>query len=426
MKHSIHPAGALVALVSLAFAVAANADTFDWTQQEAVADNGAANNGLGRGAAILGDTAFVAATNAPAGGAVYVFTRGSDGVWTQTQQLNATESPDGADFGCSIALSADTAVIGADRTTLTDDGNRHQGAVYVFARGKDGTWTQTQKLTADDFSAEAQFGDAVALSGSTILIGAYNATIDENPYQGAAYVFTLDGGSWTQTQKLVADDGIGGDDFGNAVALDGTRALVGAFYGTGTVGQSGAAYVFEGSGSSWKQTAKLVPDDGAFFDSFGSAVVLSGDSALVGSLYAQIGDNSGQGAVYAFDFAGGSWSQTQKLVASDGAASDALGNAMARDGDQVLVGANAANGYVGAAYLFARGAAGWSELGKLVASDGASGDGFGYTVALSGDTALAGAPLKAVGANSSQGAAYFYTQAASDDIFADGFDGVSP
>jgi len=92
----------------------------------------------------------------------------------------------------------------------------------------------------------------------------------------------------------------------------------------------------------------------------------------------------------------------------------------------VLVGANAANGYVGAAYLFARGAAGWSELGKLVASDGASGDGFGYTVALSGDTALAGAPLKAVGANSSQGAAYFYTQAASDDIFADGFDGVSP
>ena len=426
MKHSIHLVGAVCALVSIAFVAPAKAGVLDWTEQEAVADDGAANNGLGRGAAVFGDTALVGATNAPAGGAVYVFTRGDDGQWTQTQELNAADSPDGADFGNSIALSADTAVIGADRTTLTNDGNRHQGAVYVFTRGEDGQWTQTQQLTADDFSPEAQFGDAVALSGATILIGAYNTTVGENPYQGAAYVFTLEGGSWTQTQKLVADDGIGGDDFGNAVALDGERALIGAFYGSGTVGQSGAAYVFEGSGSSWKQTAKLVPDDGALFDSFGSAVALAGDSALVGSLYAQIGDNSGQGAVYAFDLAAGHWSQTQKLVPSDGAASDALGNAIARDGDRVLVGANAANGYVGAAYLFARSDTGWGELGKLVASDGVSGDGLGYTVALSGNTALAGAPLKMVGANSSQGAVYFYTQAASDMIFADGFDGAAP
>jgi len=426
MKSSIHLAVRGCLLLSFALVASAQAGALDWTEQEIVASAGAANEGLGRGAAVFGDTAFVGAPGAAADGTVYVFTRGSDGVWMQTQQLNAIASPDGADFGISIALSADTAVIGADRTTLTDDGNRHQGEVYVFSRGDDGQWTQTQALTAPDFRAEALFGNAVALSGSTILVGAYNTMVGDNGYQGAAYVFTLSKGVWGETQKLVADDGAGGDDFGNAVALDGTRAVIGAFYGSGAVGQSGAAYVFESSGGTWAQTAKLSADDGAFFDTFATGVAVAGDSAIITSQSAQIGDNGGQGAAYVFALGDNGWSQTQKLVAADGAASDAFGSAIAIDGDQAVIGASSANNYTGAAYVFARAGSDWSELGKLVASDGAEFDNFGYAVALSGDTVLAGAPLRQVGDNASQGAAYLYTQPADETIFADGFDGVAP
>ena len=397
------------------------ADGLGWPEQKLSADNGAAQYGFGRAIAIDGDTAFVAALNAPAGGAVYVFERVA-GVWAQVQQLNAIDSPDGANFGFSIALAGDTAVIGADRTTLTDDGFRHQGAAYIFEKGDDGLWTQAQKLTASDFGAEAQFGNAVALSGDTALIGAYNSTINDNAYQGAAYVFTRSGTTWTETQKLVADDGAGGDDFGNAVALDGNRALVAAFYGSGAAAQTGTVYEFEISAGVWTQTGKLNADDGAFFDTFGYAIALAGDVALVTAPYAQVGDNFGQGAVYVFDLAGGGASQTQKLAASDGAASDALGASISLYGDEVLVGASSALGYAGEAYLFANVGGVWGELGALSGSDEVSGDNVGYAVALSGTTAIVGAPLQTFGGNPVQGAAYFFERPTPDEIFADGFD----
>lgn len=396
-------------------------DDLGWPVQKLSADNGAAQYGFGRAIAISGDTAFVAALNAPAGGAVYVFERGEGG-WVQVQQLNAIDSPDGANFGFSIALDSDTAVIGADRTTLTDDGLRHQGAAYIFQKGDDGLWTQTQKLTASDFGAEAQFGNAVALSGDTALIGAYNSTINDNFYQGAAYVFTRSGTTWTQTQKLVADDGIGGDDFGTAVALDGNRALITAPYGSGAAAQTGTAYEFENTAGVWTQTAKLSADDGAFFDTFGYAIALSGDTALITAPYAQVGDNAGQGTVYVFDLAGGSGNQTQKLAASDGAASDALGSSISLYGDTVIVGASSALGYAGEAYLFANAGGTWSELGQLSGSDEVEGDNVGYAVALSGSTAIVGAPLQTIGGNSAQGAAYFFERPLPDEIFADGFD----
>jgi hypothetical protein len=397
-----------------------SSDGLGWPVQKLSADDGAAQYGFGRAIAISGDTAFVAAPNAPAGGAVYVFEQGASG-WVQVQQLNAIASPAGANFGISIALASDTAVIGADRTTLTDDGLRHQGAAYIFQKGDDGLWTQTQMLTASDFGAEAQFGNAVALSGDTALIGAYNSTIDDNAYQGAAYVFTRSGTTWTQTQKLVADDGVGGDDFGNAVALDGNRALVAAEYGSGIAAQTGTVYEFDLAAGVWTQTAKLSGDDSAFFDTFGYALALAGDTALITAPYTQVGDNFGQGAVYVFDLTSGG-SQTQKLAASDGAASDALGASISLDGDTVIVGASSALGYAGEAYLFANAGGAWSEVGPLSGSDEVSGDNVGYAVALSGTTAVLGAPLQTIDGNTAQGAAYFFERPLPDAIFADGFD----
>jgi hypothetical protein len=413
----------LLAIPSAMQATAARAGSLDWPVQKLSGDDAAAQYGFGRAIAIFGDTAFVGAPNAPAGGAVYVF-RQVAGAWVQSQELAAIDSPDGADFGISIALDADTAVIGADRTTLTDDGFRHQGAAYVFRKGDDGLWVQAQELTASDFGAEAQFGNAVALSGDTALIAAYNATIGENAYQGAVYVFRNDGTTWTEAQKLVADDGIGGDDFGNAVALDGDRALIAAQYASGAEAQSGAVYEFESAAGEWTQTAKLSAEDGAFFDTFGYALALEGDTAMITAPYAKIGDNEGQGAVYAFDLSGAS--PTQKLVAADGAGSDALGASIALDGDTVIVGASSALEYAGEAYLFTRADDAWSELGKLAGNDEISGDNVGYAVALSEGTAILGAPLQSIDGNSSQGAAYFFERPATDAIFADGFETGMP
>ena len=401
-------------------AQAAAADGLDWPVQKLSATDAAAQYGFGRAIAIAGDTAFVAAPNAPSGGAVYVFEHVA-GTWVQSQQLNAIDSPDGADFGISIALAENTAVIGADRTTLTDDGLRHQGAAYVFEKSDDGSWVQAQKLTASDFGAEAQFGNAVALSGDTALIGAYNSTIGDNFYQGAAYVFTRSGTTWTETRKLVADDGIGGDDFGNAVALDGDRALIGAQYGSGATAQSGAVYEFELASGEWTQTAKLSANDGAFFDTFGYAIALAGDTALITAPYAQVGDNAGQGAVYVFDLTKGA-SQTQKLAASDGAGGDALGASIALDGDTAIVGASSALEYAGEAYLFTNAGGTWTELGQLSGSDEVSGDNVGYAVALSQGTAILGAPLQTIDGHAAEGAAYFFERPAQDAIFADGFD----
>jgi hypothetical protein len=422
---SLARALALTLVISPALqATTAGSSSLDWPVQKLSANEAASQYGFGRAIAIFGDTAFVGAPNAPAGGAVYVFERVA-GSWVETQQLNAIESPDGADFGISIALAGDTAVIGADRTTLTDDGLRHQGAAYIFHKGDDGLWAQAEKLTASDFGPEAQFGNAVALSGDTVLIGAYNTMIGDNAYQGAAYVFTNDGTAWTETQKLVADDGIGGDDFGNAVALDGNRALIAAQYGSGATAQSGAVYEFESANGTWTQTTKLGADDGAFFDTFGYAVALAGDTAMVTAPYAQVGDNTGQGAVYVFDLSGDA-NPTQKLVAGDGASSDALGASIALDGDTVIVGASSALEYAGEAYLFTRAGGVWSELGQLSGSDEVSGDNVGYAVALSQQTAILGAPLQTIDGNASQGSAYFFERPAVDEIFADGFDDSSP
>ena len=150
------------------------------------------------------------------------------------------------------------------------------------------------------------FGYSVSLSadGNTALIGAYGATVGANAYQGAAYVFVISGGTWSQQQKLTASDGAAGDYFGCSVSLsgDGNTALIGA--NAATVGANtyqGAAYVFVISGGTWSQQQKLTASDGAAYDQFGCSVSLSadGNTALIGA-WATVGANAYQGAAYVF------------------------------------------------------------------------------------------------------------------------------
>jgi hypothetical protein len=297
-------------------------------------------------------------------GAAYVFTN-SAGSWSQQAELTASDGVYDDEFGISVALSSDgnTALVGALFHTVNGNTN-YQGAAYVFANSA-GSWSQQQELTASDGAGGDLFGNSVTLSsdGNTALVGAYAHTVNGNRYQGAGYVFTNSAGSWSQQQELTASDGAESDYFGNSVALssDGNTALVGAYAHTVNGNRyQGAGYVFTNSAGSWSQQAELTASDGVYDDEFGISVALSsdGNTALVGALFHTVNGNRYQGAAYVFTNSAGSWSQQQELTASDGAGGDLFGNSvtLSSDGNTALAGApyHTVNGNAnqGAAYTF--------------------------------------------------------------------------
>ena len=231
-------------------------------------------------------------------------------------------------FGYSVSVFGDTAIIGVPY----DD--NYKGSAYAFTRAADGSWSQQQKLQAGDGAIDDNFGNSVSVSGDTAVIGALGA----DSWAGAVYAFTRSGGIWSQQQKLTAKEGTAtdADMFGRSVALslDGNIALVGSgFYAD----EQGAAYIFTRSGGIWSQQQRLTASDGMAMDGFGCSVSLSSDggTALVGTY----GDDSEQGAAYIFTRSGGIWSQQQKLTAADGAAGDRFGLSVAVFGNTVIVGA---------------------------------------------------------------------------------------
>jgi uncharacterized repeat protein (TIGR01451 family) len=385
-------------------------DPLIYLEQKVLASDGAAGDQFGVSVAISGDTALVGApyddveANADQGSA-YVFVRVGT-TWTEQAQLTASDGALNDQFGSSIALSGGTALIGAPYDDV--GANNDQGSVYVFVRS--GTiWTEQTQLTALDGEYNDQFGNSVALSVDTALVGAdVDDYIDTD--SGSAYVFIRSGTSWSQQQQLVGSDSGYIGHFGTSVALEGDTALVGEILND----PAGAAYVFVRSGTSWTEQAMLTASDGEVGDWFGGSVALSGDTALVGVENDDVGvvPNVNQGSAYVFVRSGITWTQEAQLTALDGAAWDELGFSVALFGDTALVGAPSdsmgASEYQGSAYVFVRNGTTWTQQLKLTASDGAMTDWFGDPVALSGDTALVGVIQGDVGPNADQGAAYFY------------------
>ncbi len=349
-------------------------------------------------------------------GSAYVFVRVGS-TWIQQAQLTATGGAANDQFGISVALDGDTALVGA----YGDDvgGNTAQGSAYVFVRSGS-TWTQQAKLTAADGAANDFFGVCVALDGDTALVGVPEGDVGAAFDQGSAYIFTRSGTTWTQQAKLSASDGATNDSFGESVALAGDTALVGASrHDVGATDTQGAAYVYFRTGSSWSQQAKLTAADGAASDRFGFSVALSGDTALVGAYFDDVGVNSNQGSAYVFIRSGSTWTQQAKLTAADGAASDVFGGSVALFGDTALVGPlfddAIAPSDQGSAYIFTRSGTTWNQQARLTAADDGASDRFGISVALSEDTALVGASRDDVDANNNQGSTWTFNLA-SDDL----------
>ena len=385
-----------------------------WLEQKVTASDGTANSYFGSAAALNGSTALIGADGDNSfQGAAYLFTK-SNGSWSEGQKLTASDGLPGDEFGYRVVLADNTLLVGA--FTATVGGVVSQGAAYVFTQS-DGTWSESQKLTASDGALFDNFGASVALDGSTLVVGANGATVGGNAAQGAVYVFTESNGTWTQTQKLTANDGAAYDNFGLSVALKGSTILVGSPRAAiGANAGQGALYVFTESNGTWSQTQKLTASDGATNDSFGESVALDGSTALIGAYNATINGHTWQGAAYIFTESNGSWSEGQRLTASDGTAGANFGNAVALDGSTALIGADAStvggNTYQGKAYLFTESGGNWSQSDMFIASDGAVDDYFGAALAWDGVTALISTPHPTIGGNTWQGAAYFYEQSA--------------
>ena len=398
-----------------------------WIEQKFVPEDGMPLAATGWSVAVHGDVAMVGAYYQTINGnqfqgAVYVFAK-TNGAWTQVQELTADDGADGDNFVTALEFDGSTALIGELGVSIQTQ--LLIGAVYVFTESG-GVWTQSQKLMASDGAAVATFGITVGIQGSNALIGASGAAIAGNNDQGAVYAFTESGGTWTEGQKITANDGVAYDQFGQQLAFQGTTAVIGADQATyaNQYPGPGAAYVFDLADGTWTQTQRLEADDGVDADYFGRWAAIDGSTIVIGAPAA----GGFQGAAYVFVNARGSWAQSQKLVSDDGIPGDFFADAVAISGTTLLIGAPGAtlnnNPFTGAAYLYNEVGSSWTQGTKLTPSDGQYGDEFGFSVALEGNsTALIGAPHPTDDGLNLPGAAYFYSN---DAIFADGFDTVTP
>ena len=354
--------------------------------QKLLADDADTWNRFGYSVAVSGDTAVIGACGdddkGKNSGSVHVFVRAADGTWIKTAKLTAADGKAGHYFGSIVAISGDTAVIVA------------AGSSYVFVR-TNGMWSQQAKLTADDGAVDDMFGVSVALSGDTAVIGAYSDVDENGSYSGSAYVFVRANGTWHQQAKLTNDDGAAGDLFGDSVSVSGDTAVIGAYFDDDKGTDSGSAYVFvRAADGTWSQQAKLTAADGAADDLFSWSVAVSGETAVIG---AGAGGGEASGSAYVFvRAADGTWSQQAKLTAADRAGyGSGFSRSVAVCGDTAVIGAaldDDKGDWSGSAYVFVRAADGtWSQHAKLTADDGAAWDWFGHSVAVSGDTAVIGA-----------------------------------
>ena len=378
-----------------------------FTQTKLLAADAAQYNYFGLSVAVRGDTAIVGAygksdlvRNA---GAAYAFTRNA-GSWTQQARLGTSSPLIDAYLGATVATNGSYTAAGAPYASV---GAQNDGVVYLFSNA---TWQQQTILLPNDPDSLSQFGNALAINDNTLFVGApMHDSFGVNA--GAVYVFTFDGVSWVQQQKLIGVDTAPGDRFGSALALNDGWLAVSAPLHSSPGSPGGAVYLFEFDGVSWVQRYKVGAPDTIAGDRFGSAIALDDGWLAVGvPLHRFVG--SASGAVYLFEFNGTAWVQRQKFVASDTAGSDQFGSALALENRRLVVGAplhNSNGPASGAVYIFERATTTWIERAKLIGSDTNAGDRLGGSISIDGNTILVGA-YGDTAAGPATGAAYVFVE----------------
>ncbi len=340
-------------------------------------------------------------------GAAYVFERNAGGTnaWGEVRKLLAADTEGGDEFSSGVALEGDTAVIGA---RFEDAAGTSAGAAYVFRRNAGGTnhWGQFRTLRASDAQVGDLFGSAVGVDGNTVLVGAESAGPGGAAYLAAA---TEPPATIREVRTVEASDRQLDDRYGDAVAVAGDVAVIGAPREDDEGGNAGAAYILERNASGTNRWTELMKLTEAGTGQFGASVGAGGDVVLIGAR------GSDEAVLYERNRGGTNrWGRARTLSASDALPGQFFGSAVDVDGDVAVVGsafdyASEING--GAAYLFERNAGGtnqWGEVRKLVPSDLQAGDEFGTSVAVAGDIVLVGAPGKTNAIDFNIGAAYIF------------------
>jgi len=353
-------------------------------------------------------------------------------------KIVAADRKNNAEFGRSVSVSGNYAVVGVpvERNDANDQNAMSgSGAAYIYEKTTDNTWKQIQKIVAADRTPGDNFGWSVGISGNYIVVGAIYDREDAEGKDlgtaaGSAYVFERSAnGSWGQVQKISPSQSY--NYFGGAVAIDNNTIVVGAI-GNSTdttnkpetnVGDAGALFVFEGSGSNWKQKQKLVATKRTLGENLGLSVSISGNYIIGGAWGSPFDVNienkmESAGAAYIFERSSTGWKQAQKLVASNRTPYDEFGYSVAISGNNAIVGARRTTftadensyAYTGTAYIFSRNSnGGWGEVLKVIPEDRKAEDRLGTSVAINGDYAIIGSPSNDV-INSGDGAVYVYWQ----------------
>ncbi|MGB5323880.1 MAG: LamG-like jellyroll fold domain-containing protein, partial [Pseudomonadales bacterium] len=358
-----------------------------------LAPSGLDDDDFGQSVAINGDIAVVGAPLNDVGGlsagAVYSYLY-SGSSWV----LNQTLYPSGAGgaFGESVAISGDTLIVGSP---WDDTVGTNTGAAYVYQRDAGNNWIWSIKLLPTTPVTFEQFGESVAIDGDVAAVGAPYFDNGTNP--GSAYIFQRSGGSWNVGTRIVEQGSFNGDRFGASVSVEGNTVMLGRHREFG-----GAVYVYTGSGLDWTFRTKLTAIDAADNDDFGFSIALSDGVAAIGAPRDDdLGENSG--ALYLFEGAGSNWSQVQKYTSTN-AASSRFGDAVASDGNLILVSSEDGNSenYV---EVFLRSGSGWLRDLVAISLLGSDRD-FGKSLAVNGVNALAGTPNK-FGSGTATESAYF-------------------
>jgi hypothetical protein len=377
-------------------AIAANAAPPFSVEEDAklLASDTATERRFGLDVALDRDTAVVVSTfTGNKEVRAYVFLR-KHGAWVEQQNFFPSDPALLHGQCCSsVALDGRTLMLGASNF------GQATGAVYVFVR-KHGTWVERQRLLASDPETFRTFGDAIALDGDVAIIGASGDGV-EGTDSGAVYVFVRKRGRWTERQKLVPSDAdsLATASFGSSVALQGRTAVIVARSGS-------AAYVFERRGRFWIERQKLVTANGLL-----SSVALDRRTLVIGAPFDDsVGVNTG--AAYVYRRREGMWEEWQNLYASDPTDEQRIANRVALQRNVIILGApsdNEAGLSAGAAYIFVRNQGVWAEQRKLSASDAAVQDRFGVSLALDRNTAVIGAFLDDVNGQVNAGSAYVFS-----------------
>ena len=376
----------------------------------------------------------------PQAGAAYVYERSADNKWKQVQKITATDRSPGANFGWSVGISGNTIVVGAIYERFDAAGRNEsnsEGAAYVFDRGADGVWKQTQKLLSTSREGYNYFGTAVGIDGNIIVVGAPGHSRDSTERQdgyvgdaGAVFVFERRGNNWRRTYKLLASDRKHAGGMGNAVAINGNFVIAGATnhdFGVDDENRmeaAGAAYIWERlADGKWSKAQKLVASDRTAYDKFGFSVGISGDHAIVGANGVTLkrtdennDPNSGEAYIFSRN-ENGEWKEVISIIPGDRKDRDLYGNSVGISGNYAIVGSpmgNTKNGDVGVIYVYWKNKQEkWVQSQKLSAADEGMFSNFGGAVAIHKGFVISGAHIEssdAAGKNelTNAGAAYIF------------------